>query len=54
MFINQKTVFRKYIPIHLVFFCFLHPQDGGKEGPFIKDYQLSSEQYITMLMVRCL
>ena len=40
-------MFRKYIPIHLVFFCFLHSQDSGNEVPFIKDYQLSSEQYIT-------
>ena len=47
MVINQKTMFRKYIPIHLVFFCFLHSQDSGNEGSLIKDYQLSSEQYIT-------
>ena len=40
-------MFRKYIPIHLVFFCFLHSQDSGNKGPYIKDYQLSSEQYIT-------
>ena len=47
MVINQKIMFRKYIPIHLVFFCFLNSQDSGNKGPFIKDYQLSSEQYIT-------
>ena len=40
-------MFRKYLPIHLVFFCFLHSQDSGNKGPYIKDYQLSSEQYIT-------
>ena len=47
MVINQKIMFRKYILIYLVFFCFLHSQDSGKKERFIKDYQLSSEQYIT-------
>ena len=36
MAINQKIMFRKYIPIHLVFFCFLHSQDSDNEGPFYK------------------
>ena len=47
MVINQKIMFRKFILIYLVFFCFLHSQDSGNKGPFIKDYQLSNEQYIT-------
>ena len=40
-------MFRKYILIYLVFFCFLHSQGSGNKRSFIKDYQLSSEQYIT-------